>query len=201
MCAAAYLRARAGTLPPCTPVQREKKRRVHSVCHGFLTFRFFHFSITHYASYNRIDFLLGRTLTFPRGKRPSISRGPLERMVLFEGHRRHGPPYQSTLDAVCVNVVPRSDFSIVPSFPDVCSAMVGVPHHFFPPALPTASFKVVRRSSWYCKILEFQMHCRIRLLPPGPRKDLYVVLMSAGNPHGHCGFWFVLKATISCTCT
>ena len=47
--------------------------------------------------------------------------------------------YQSTLDAVYVHVVPWSEFPIVPSYPHICSAMVGVPHRHFVPSLPTAS--------------------------------------------------------------
>ena len=42
-------------------------------------------------------------------------------------------PNQSTLDALYVYVVPWSEFSIVPSYPHICSAMVGVPHR---PLLP-----------------------------------------------------------------
>ena len=46
-------------------------------------------------------------------------------------------PYQSTLDAVYVCVVPWSEFPSVPSYSHICSAMVGVPHHPLLPSLPT----------------------------------------------------------------
>jgi len=48
-------------------------------------------------------------------------------------------PYQTTLDAVYVCVVPWSEFPIVPSDPHICSAMVGVPHRPLLPSLPTSS--------------------------------------------------------------
>ena len=40
----------------------------------------------------------------------------------------------ATVDAVYVNVVPWSEFSIVSSYPHICSAMVGVPYR---PLLPS----------------------------------------------------------------
>ena len=45
---------------------------------------------------------------------------------------------QSTCDAVSVCVVPWSEFPIVPSYPHICSAMVGVPHRPLLRSLPTA---------------------------------------------------------------
>ena len=55
--------------------------------------------------------------------------------------------YQSTLDAVYVYVVPWSEFPIVPSYPHICRAMVGVPHRPLLPSLPAVSAKRFRANS------------------------------------------------------
>ena len=59
------------------------------------------------------------------------------------GHQRprigfvYDSPYQSTLNAVYIHVVPWSEFSIVLSYPHICSAIVGVPHRILLHSLPT----------------------------------------------------------------
>ena len=45
-----------------------------------------------------------------------------------------GSEGQSALDDVYVCVVSWSEFPVIPSYPHICSAMVGVPHH---PLLPS----------------------------------------------------------------
>ena len=55
-------------------------------------------------------------------------------------------PYQSTLDAVYVYVVPWSKFPIVPPYPHICSAMVGVPgriQHLKPRCLVFLATKLI----------------------------------------------------------
>ena len=55
--------------------------------------------------------------------------------------------YQSTLDAVCVYVVPRSEFPVAASCLHVCSAVVGVPHRPLLPFLPQQTRSGVRTRS------------------------------------------------------
>jgi len=64
---------------------------------------------------------------------PLLGHGMWRARAVQRGNR-YDSPYQSTLDAVYVYEVPWSQFPIIPSYPHMCGAIVGVPHRLLLPS-------------------------------------------------------------------
>ena len=84
----------------------------------------------------------------------------------------------STLDAVYVYVGTRSEFPVVPSYPHMCSAMVGFPHRPLLPSLPTTQAERVRllESGYDCEVhaQTKDWHLIAEQPAPAPHRALHV---------------------------